>query len=142
MDLDWDISFNSFLACGDISPLLVTFANSLDPDVDRKSVGPDLDPNCLRLRFLKKKLKKFILKKVSRQQQIVKNYPACNKLNKRQGFIKGCKMDLDCDISLNFNSCWTFTLLHGIFLFIPFITCPLSLKLIAQASVLKLLHLL
>ena len=27
--------------------LLITFANSLDPDQDRQNVGPDLDPNYL-----------------------------------------------------------------------------------------------
>ena len=29
--------------------LLITFANSLDQDQDRHSVGPDPDPNCLTL---------------------------------------------------------------------------------------------
>ena len=29
--------------------LLITFANSLDPDQARQNVGPDLDPNCLTL---------------------------------------------------------------------------------------------
>ena len=29
--------------------LLITFANSLDPDQARHNVGPDLDPNCLTL---------------------------------------------------------------------------------------------
>ena len=29
--------------------LLITFANSLDPDQDRLNVSPDLDPNCLTL---------------------------------------------------------------------------------------------
>ena len=27
--------------------LLITFANSLDPDQDRQNIGPDLDPNRL-----------------------------------------------------------------------------------------------
>ena len=46
---------NSFLAnfgnfCGgNFCGLLITFANSLDPDQDRQNVGPDLDPNCLTL---------------------------------------------------------------------------------------------
>ena len=31
------------------SRLLITFANSLDPDQARQNVGPDLDPNCLKL---------------------------------------------------------------------------------------------
>ena len=29
--------------------MLITFANSLDPDQARQSAGPDLDPNCLIL---------------------------------------------------------------------------------------------
>ena len=29
--------------------LLITFANSFDPDQDRLNVGPDLDPNCLTI---------------------------------------------------------------------------------------------
>ena len=39
--------FNSLPTRGDFSCLLITFANSLDPDQARQSVGPDLDPNCL-----------------------------------------------------------------------------------------------
>ena len=31
------------------SVLLITFANSLDPDQARQNVGPDLDPNWLTL---------------------------------------------------------------------------------------------
>ena len=40
--------FNSFPASGDLIHLLITFANSLDPDKARQNVGPDLDPNCLK----------------------------------------------------------------------------------------------
>ena len=36
-------------ASGAFCLLLITFANSLDPDQDRNSVGPDLDPNDLTL---------------------------------------------------------------------------------------------
>ena len=36
--------FNSFLARGDFCCLLITLANSLDPDQDQQNVGPDLDP--------------------------------------------------------------------------------------------------
>ena len=43
------IKLNSFLASDDFCHLLITFANSLDPDQDRQNVGPDLDPNCLTL---------------------------------------------------------------------------------------------
>ena len=32
---------------GDFCCLLIMFVNSLDPDQDRHSVGPDLDPNRL-----------------------------------------------------------------------------------------------
>ena len=38
---------NSFLVSRDFFGLLITFANSLDPDQDRQNVSPDLDPNCL-----------------------------------------------------------------------------------------------
>ena len=31
------------------SPLLITFANSLDPDQAQQNVWPDLNPNCLTL---------------------------------------------------------------------------------------------
>ena len=43
------ILINSFPASGDFCSLLITFANSLDPDQARQNVGPDLDPNCLPL---------------------------------------------------------------------------------------------
>ena len=39
--------FNSMPASGDFCHLLITFANSLDPDQARQNVWPDLDPNCL-----------------------------------------------------------------------------------------------
>ena len=39
--------FNSLLARADFCCLLITFANSLDPDQAQQNVGPDLDPNCL-----------------------------------------------------------------------------------------------
>ena len=34
----------SMLTSGDFCRLLITFANSLEPDQDRQYVGPDLDP--------------------------------------------------------------------------------------------------
>ena len=40
-------NLNSFPASGDFCPLLITFANSLDPDQAQQNVGPDLDPNWL-----------------------------------------------------------------------------------------------
>ena len=41
--------FNSFLASGNLCPLLITFANSLDPAKDPQNVSFDLDPNHLTL---------------------------------------------------------------------------------------------
>ena len=43
------VSYCSTLASCYFCRLLITFANSLDPDQDRHNVGPDLDPNCLTL---------------------------------------------------------------------------------------------
>ena len=40
---------NYFLASGNFCHLLITFANSLDPDQDQLNVLLDLDPNCLQL---------------------------------------------------------------------------------------------
>ena len=39
--------FNFLYASGDVCHLLITFANSLDPDQAQQNVRPDLDPNCL-----------------------------------------------------------------------------------------------
>ena len=39
--------FSSLPASSDFCHLLITFANSLDPDQAGHIVGPDLDPNCL-----------------------------------------------------------------------------------------------
>ena len=39
--------FNSLPAGGNFCHLLITFANSLDPDQARQNVWPDLDLNCL-----------------------------------------------------------------------------------------------
>ena len=41
--------FSAFFAGGNFCCLLVTFANSLDPDQDQWNVVPDLDPNHLTL---------------------------------------------------------------------------------------------
>ena len=41
------VLYLTLLARGDFCCLLITFANSLDPDQARQNVGPDLDPNCL-----------------------------------------------------------------------------------------------
>ena len=41
--------FNSFQTSRNFCHLLITFANSFNPDQDRQNVGPDLDPNRLTL---------------------------------------------------------------------------------------------
>ena len=57
---------NSLLA-SDFFLLLITFANSLDPDQDwvRQNIGPDLDPNCFDADgiFLKEFFKKVNFEK-------------------------------------------------------------------------------
>ena len=40
-------AFNSLPASGNFCHLLITYANSLDPDQAQHNAGPDLDPNCL-----------------------------------------------------------------------------------------------
>ena len=40
---------NSFHGSSDYCCLLITFANNLNPDQDGQNVGPDLNPNCLKL---------------------------------------------------------------------------------------------
>ena len=62
---------NTFFDSGYFFRLLITFANSLDPDQDRQNVGPDLDPNYLTLIVFPKEIfeKIFFENKVSRQQQ-------------------------------------------------------------------------
>ena len=43
---DKHFSINSLPASSDFCRLLLSFANSLDPDQARPNVGPDQDPNC------------------------------------------------------------------------------------------------
>ena len=66
-----NIFVNSFHAKGNFCHLLITFANSLDPDQEWQKVGPDLDSNCLTLCKYSRKifLEKIILNKVGRQHQ-------------------------------------------------------------------------
>ena len=66
--------------------LLITFANSLDPDQDQQNVGPDLDPSCLcRTHFLEKV---NFEKQSAGDKENMKNYPACKELNISQGLTK------------------------------------------------------
>ena len=45
--------FNSLPTSGDLCHLLITFANSLEPDQARQNVAPALDPNCLTVLIIK-----------------------------------------------------------------------------------------
>ena len=58
--------------------LLITFANSLDPDQDRQNVGPDLDPNCL--------CRTHFLKKISRRQGKHEQLPSMQRKEHLSGF--------------------------------------------------------
>ena len=84
-------AFISSLANGNFCRLLITFANSLDPDQARQNVGPDLDPNCLTLMvflkdfFEKKSKKKKNLddkkkKKKKKKKRNMQSYPTCKEL--------------------------------------------------------------
>ena len=57
---------------------MITYANSLDPDQDRHSVGPDLDPKLFDTLIVL--LKDFFKK--SANDKSMKNYPACKELKK------------------------------------------------------------
>ena len=61
--------------------LLITFANSLDPDHVGQNVGPDLDSNCLTLWvFLKDFLEKVDFEKNQQTTKKHENYPAVKEL--------------------------------------------------------------
>ena len=47
--LGWSQMLGMHFIPYDFCHLLITFANSLDPDQDRQNISPDLDPNCLTL---------------------------------------------------------------------------------------------
>ena len=44
-------NIHNILASGRFYHLLITFANSLDPDQAGQTVLPDLDPSCLKLYY-------------------------------------------------------------------------------------------
>ena len=54
-------AFKFFPASGDFPCLLITSANSLNPDQAQQNIRPDLDPNCLDTLMVF--LKDFFLKK-------------------------------------------------------------------------------
>ena len=85
--------------------LLISFANTLDPDQARQNVGPDLDPNCLTLMA--------VLKFFSKKLKSMQNYPAKSRAN----FVilpqwpsrskKQCSISGTCaQIQLSYQSDW------------------------------------
>ena len=50
--------FNSLPTSGDLCHLLITFANSLEPDQARQNVGPALEPNCLTVLIKKSSIQR------------------------------------------------------------------------------------
>ena len=68
-----------FLTSSDFCHLLITFANSLDPDLVQQNVGSDLNPNSLTLIvFLKELFEKVNFEKKSAEDNnSMKNNPAC-----------------------------------------------------------------
>ena len=65
-------------ARGNFCSLLITFANSLDPDQDCQK-DQDCQFNTLNV-FLKEFFKKVNFVKISRRQKSMQNYPACKEL--------------------------------------------------------------
>ena len=81
------LTLNSFPTSGYFCHLLITFANSLDPDKAQQNVGLDLDPNCLtlwwyswKIYFVKVNLKQKNLQMTKKQAK--KNKKKQNKTNK------------------------------------------------------------
>ena len=74
-------SILKFFPCGYFCRMLITLANSFDPDQNRHSVGPDLDPNRLTV-FLKECLEKADFEKKNSQQMTRKHekYPTYKEL--------------------------------------------------------------
>ena len=78
------IIIHSGLSLGHFCRLLITFANSLDPDQYRQNISPDLNPNSLTLIVL---LKELLFKKSAVDNKNMKIYPACEKLKSGITFI-------------------------------------------------------
>ena len=69
---------DSFHTSSDFCYLLISFANSSDPDQDRQNDGHDLDPNCQLQRCSCKNF--LILKKSADNNKSMKNYPVYEEL--------------------------------------------------------------
>ena len=136
------VPLNSFPTSGNFSCLLITFANSLDPDQAQQHVGPDLDPSCLTLMIF---LKDFFWKSVFKKNLVDKNsmqrtnpdqmwsnlgfrcdHLACHYVRVINSFAYGHRGQFLCPDpfrALDFKLCTLDTIfsrrLFGIFLFFP-----------------------
>ena len=83
--------------------LLITFANSLDPDQAQQNAWPDMDPNCLTLMvFLKIFQKCWFWKKISRlQKKKHAKIPSSQRVKTPFMTAAGNKI---CDIFYDFNT--------------------------------------
>ena len=62
--------------------LLISFANSLDPDQEQQYVGPDLDPNCLtQIVFMKEFYEKVNFEKKASRQLKHEKLPSMQSIN-------------------------------------------------------------
>ena len=85
--------------------LLITFANSLNPDKDKKNVETDLDPNCLTKNFFEKDY-------FEQHQQMRKKHekipPTGNKFNNFDYISHLIRIKFDIDkIASNYRSAGT-----------------------------------
>ena len=62
----------------DFCHLLITFANSLEPDQAWQNVGPDLDPNCLTSWWYS--LNKFLKKKNQQKTKSMQKWPSMQRV--------------------------------------------------------------
>ena len=89
-DKYWKFYFNSFPTSGDFCHLLITFANSLDPDQAWKKCrawsGSKLFDTLMV--FLTDFFEKVNFKKIYRRQKSMQNYPACKVL--KNPYLKQC----------------------------------------------------
>ena len=69
------IRTNSFFASGDFCRLLITYANSLDPDQDRQNGSKPFDTLIVFLNDLFQKVN--FEKKTADDNKSMKNYPTC-----------------------------------------------------------------
>ena len=76
------VKFNSVPSSDVFCRLLITFANSLDPDQAQQNVGLDLEPNCLTLWYSGKVLLEMLILKKSTNEKKHANLHSMQKVVK------------------------------------------------------------